>query len=101
MSDDTQDAADLFGIFNEHGDAIVPTNSEGLDFELVNDSAWLKIGDLSLWIRDLGDEVLIESYIDGREDLDELDYHRFRMPTQEELDGEPLRKEAKNAKDNE
>lgn len=86
-----QDAANLFqSLAEEQDNAIVPTNSEGLDFELVGDSAWLKVGDLSLWIRDLGDEVLIESCIDGREDIDQPDCHRFRMPTQEELDAAEL-----------
>lgn len=29
--------------------------------------AWIKVGDKSLWIRDMGDSVRIEAYNDGHE----------------------------------
>lgn len=47
--------------------AIQPTGTEGLDYELVSTSAWVRVGTLAIWIRDIDAGVKIEVYPDGNE----------------------------------
>ena len=51
---------------------IIPSNDNGEDFELVNNYAWLKVGDYSLQIVNDADEVRVRVYPYGDE-LEEID----------------------------
>jgi len=42
-------------------------NDSGTDYELQEPGCWIKVGDLSIWIRDFGTGAQIEVYNDGKE----------------------------------